>query len=309
MARWLLSAVGGIFVAVVLCAYELPLFWLALIGLVVVVSIRAAWSWFACDYQCQNSRPDAMEAIVAIHGVLLGGMVAVGLLVQQQKPPYWPAASLYFVLSSLPLMALCMIASVKNGSEPYFNRGSVKIARWTLVLSAVLVLWVSERVLSGAFPGQSPEPIAMQPLTGREYTFQCDDKDRKIDKGDKGLEIEYVISPALFNNQPYPNPLVFSVYTGSKWKGSWKPIWAYGFEVKPGATDLHVSGEAAPRLQSIDDDKASLWWHDLDPNKSYRLVIRFHRIEPSKEPSKFLKELSEGKDGFEVVVYHRPSDK
>jgi hypothetical protein len=259
-----------------------------------------ALDWFCGFTYTGAGIAQGYQQVVVLAGLLLTETLALIAYVQGDIVRRPEVVWTYICLSLVPLAHLfLMLRSRGEGTSHAFDRGTLMFVRWSLLIGCTLVLAIAAACYALLLPGQGG--IRLHVVSAAAYEWENDFPDLNIKKGDRGLEVDFIIDPKKFSQLKYPDPLVISTTIGKTYLDNWRVADAFGFE---GTVADQKKRTEPPAIlidddpQKTDDHSQSILWHGLQPASSYLLRLRMASKAGSAEQERAVKLAKEGSTSF-----------
>lgn len=256
----------------------------------------------------EESEKVGFGEVISLTTVVLTAIGALIAYVQGKPDPGFALTLTYLVLSMIPILGLLFIVRSGKGGAHLFDRPSVWFAGTMAVLLFVIVPGIALACYYGFLPGQKVRDIELQAAAPRPHLFVEGSPDLGIAPSDRGIALDYAFCPASLGIGKLRGSLVLSVALDPAFSRSWRIAGIDGFRLEAKGSDKPEFAEA-----DIDYDppaasnSTTVYWHDLDVQGAYLLVVRLHS--KSKDKAELERVISRIRDGHEkpltVIVHTR----
>jgi hypothetical protein len=225
-----------------------------------------------CDLATPEKGESGYREAVALMQILLVEIVALVTIVNNRAiDSNWLLVVSYLLLSVVPLLGLFLILRARDKVDSAvrsFNRGTVMFIRWMLGVGTVLVVTTAVLCSMERIPGQ----IRLDDLHARVYQWEGEYDELGIRKGDKGVEVEVVLSASKFDGE-FPDPVVITADIGKALGTIWQLRTVEGYVSRDGQRVLCENEPFAhPRSEN---GRNVIYWHELRSNHIYTLRLLY----------------------------------
>lgn len=260
------------------------------------------WKYLVYHDRFQDGEREATREVITVQLWIFGQVaILVGSIPQHPRPSIL-LVILFGMVASLPVSSLLFIIGATKkmrnsvAIHHYFDRNSVTLARLTLVLSAVILLFVGFMYLNAQFPGQEGAMV-LKASKAEVYKFVRGAPSYKIEPGQTGVALKFPLP-----REAVLDPLEIEVTIPGDLKAV-RLVTAQGKKKnKNGEFELT---DFQPTVLVGKGGNATIYWHRLSKENDYELDLILHISDESSTAQELSHQLNEKQViGVKAFVSH-----